>query len=58
MLHPFYPDNRYPPTVSTATIVGYLTFDPAKHKIESVRLVSGDGKFDQMDMGVAARMVR
>src|SRR5262245_51198031 len=55
--HQFYPDNRYPPTVSTAKIVGYLTFDPAKGKIESLRLVTDGGKFDKMDMGIAVRSV-
>jgi hypothetical protein len=53
VLHQFYPNHRYPPTVSTASIVGYLTFDSAKGTIESLRLVSDGGKFDKMDMGVA-----
>jgi hypothetical protein len=58
VLHQFYPNHRYPPTVSTATIVGYLEFDPAKGSIESLRLVSEAGKFEKMDMGVAVRSVR
>jgi hypothetical protein len=57
VLHQFYPANRYPPTVSTAKIVGYVTFDVAKRKIESLRLVSAGGKFDKMNMGVAVRSV-
>jgi hypothetical protein len=57
VLHQFYPNHRYPPTVSTAKIVGYMTFDVAKRKIESLRLVSDDGKFDKMNMGVAVRLV-
>lgn len=55
--HQFYPDNRYPPTVSMAKIVGYVTFDVAKRKIESLRLVSDSGKFEKMNMGVAVRLV-
>ena len=43
---------------TTATVVGYLTFDPAKRTIESLSLVSDGGKFDKMDMGVAVRSVR
>src|SRR5262249_33826521 len=58
VLHQFYPNHRYPPTVSTAAIVGYLTFDPAEGTIESLRLVSEGGKFEKMDMGVAVRSVR
>ena len=57
VLHQFYPDNRYPPTVSTAKIVGYVEFDVTKRKIESLRLVSYGGKFDKMNMGVAVRSV-
>ena len=57
VLHQFYPNHPYPPTVSTAKIVGYLVFDPSKKKIESLRLVSEGGKFDKMDMGVAVRSV-
>jgi hypothetical protein len=57
VLHQFYPNHSYPPTVSTASIVGYLTFDPAKGTIESLRLVSDGGKFDKMYMGVAVRSV-
>jgi hypothetical protein len=57
VLHQFYPNHPYPPTVSTAKIVGYLVFDPTKNKIESLRLVSEGGKFDRMDMGVAVRSV-
>ena len=45
------------PYVKSANIVGYVTFDVAKHKIESLRLVSEDGKFDKMNMGVAVRLV-
>jgi hypothetical protein len=57
VLHQFYPNHPYPPTVSTAKIVGYLIFDPLRHKIESVRLVSEDGRFENMDMGVAVRSI-
>jgi hypothetical protein len=57
VLHQFYPQHPYPPTLSTAKIVGYLVFDPTKPKIESLRLVSEDGKFEKMDMGVAVRSV-
>jgi len=57
VLHQFYPNHPYPPTVSTAKIVGYLVFDPTKTKIESLRLVSEGGRFDKMDMGVAVRSV-
>jgi hypothetical protein len=57
VLHQFYPNHPYPPTVSTAKIVGYLVFDPAKGKIESLRLISEDGRFDKIDMGVAVRSV-
>lgn len=57
VLHKFYPNHDYPPTVSTATIVGYLVFDPAKGTIESLRLVSDGGKFDKLDMGVVVRSV-
>lgn len=53
VLHQFYPNHPYPPTVSTAKIVGYLVFNPTKNKIESLRLVSEDGRFDKMNMGVA-----
>jgi hypothetical protein len=58
VLHKFYPNHDYPPTVSTATVIGYLNFDPAKKTFESLRLVSDGGKFDKLDMGVAARSVR
>jgi hypothetical protein len=58
VLHQFYPNHPYPPTVSTAKIVGYLVFDPTKKKIESLRLVSEGGKFDKMDMAVAVRSVQ
>src|SRR6266852_3545515 len=57
VLHQFYPNHPYPPTASTAKILGYLVFDPTKNKIESLRLVSEGGKFDKMDMGVAVRSV-
>jgi hypothetical protein len=57
VLHQFYPNHPYPPTVSTAKIVGYLVFNRTEDKIESLRLVSEDGKFDKMDMGVAVRSV-
>jgi len=57
VLHQFYPNHSYPPTVSSAKIVGYLEFDPTKNKIESLRLISEGGKFDKMDMGVAVRSV-
>jgi len=55
VLHQFYPNNRFPATVSTANVVGYVTFDPVKRKIESLRLVSDRGKFGKIDMGVAVR---
>jgi hypothetical protein len=58
VLHQFYPNNRYPPTVSTAKIVGYVTFDLAKRKIESLLLVSDGGKFEKMNMGVAVRSMQ
>lgn len=58
VLHQFYPQHAYPPTVSTSKIVGYLIFDTAKKKIESLRLVSEGGRFENMDMGVAVRLVR
>jgi hypothetical protein len=57
VLHQFYPNNRYPPTVSTAKIVGYVIFDIAKRKIESLALVSDGGKFEKMNMGVAVRLI-
>src|SRR5262249_32554788 len=57
VLHQFYPNHRYPPTVSTAKVVGYMTVDLAKRKIESLRLVSDGGKFEKMSMGVAVRSV-
>jgi hypothetical protein len=57
VLHQFYPNNRYAPTVSTAKIVGYMTFDAAQRNIESLRLVSDGGKFEKMNMGVAVRSV-
>jgi hypothetical protein len=53
VLHQFYPNHDYLPTVSTAVIVGYLAFDVGSRKIESLRLVSDGGKFDRMNMGVA-----
>jgi hypothetical protein len=57
VLHQFYPNHPYPPTVSTAKIVGYLVFDTTRNKIECLRLVSEGGKFDKIDMGVAVRSV-
>jgi hypothetical protein len=57
VLHQFYPQHSYPLTVSTAKVVGYLIFDPAKNKIESLRLVSEGGRFENMDMGVAVRSI-
>ena len=57
VLHKFYPNHDYPPTVSTAKIVGYLIFDPTKPHIESLRLISEGGRFEQMDLGVAVRSV-
>jgi len=57
VLHQFYPNHRYPPTVSTAKVVGYMTVDLAKRKIESLRLVSDGGKFEKMNMGVAVLSV-
>src|SRR5262249_300801 len=57
VLHQFYPDNRYPPTVSTPSIVGYPKLDTASGKIEALRLVTDGGKFDKMDLGVAVRSV-
>jgi hypothetical protein len=57
VLHQFYPDQRYPPTVSSTKVVGLLIFDPEKGRIESLRLVSEDGKFEKMDMGIAVRSV-
>jgi hypothetical protein len=57
VLHQFYPNHEYPPTVSTSKIVGYLVFDPTKPKIESLRLITEGGRFEQMDMGVAVRSV-
>jgi hypothetical protein len=53
VLHQFYPNHPYPPTVSTAKIVGYLVFSRTKNKIESLRLISEGGRFDKADMGVA-----
>jgi hypothetical protein len=53
VLHQFYPFHPYPPTVSTAKIVGYLVFSQTKNKIQALRLVSEDGRFDKIDMGVA-----
>jgi hypothetical protein len=58
VLHQFYPNHNYPATVSRATIVGYLEFDPAKGIIQSLRLATDGGKFDKLDMGVAVRSVR
>jgi hypothetical protein len=55
VLHKFYPGKQYPPTVSTARVVGYAIFDVAKSKIDSLRLVSEGGKFEKMNMGVAVR---
>jgi hypothetical protein len=43
--------------VSTAKILGYLVFSLAKTKIESLRLVSEDGRFEKTNMGVAVRSV-
>jgi hypothetical protein len=57
VLHQFYPNHAYPPTVSTAKVLGYLVFNPAKTKIESLRLLSEDGRFEKIDMGVAVRSV-
>jgi hypothetical protein len=57
VLHQFYPNHSYPPTVSTAKIVGYLVFDTTKPKIESLRLVSEGGQFEKMNLGVAVRSV-
>jgi hypothetical protein len=51
--HQFYPNQSHPPTVSTAKVVGYLVFNQTKNKIESVRLVSEDGRFEKVDMGIA-----
>jgi hypothetical protein len=57
VLHQFYPNHPYPPTVSSAKILGYLVFDPSKTKIESLRLVSEDARFERINMGVAVRSV-
>jgi len=57
VLHQFYPNHSYPPTVSTAKILGYFVFDPTKPKIESLRLVSEGGRFEKMNLGVAVRSV-
>jgi hypothetical protein len=57
VLHQFYPNHDYPPSVSTAKIVGYLVFNRTENKMESIRLVSEDGKFDKTKMGVAVRSV-
>jgi hypothetical protein len=57
VLHQFYPNHNYAPTLSTAKVVGYLICDTAGGKIESLRLVSEDGKFEKMAMGIAVRSV-
>jgi hypothetical protein len=53
VLHQFYPNHPYPPTVSTAKVIGYVILDRATGKITSLRLVSEGGRFEKMDMGVA-----
>jgi hypothetical protein len=55
VLHQFYPFHDYPPTVSTAKIIGYLVINQTKNKVESLRIVTEGGRFEKMDMGVAVR---
>jgi hypothetical protein len=57
VLHKFYPGHDYPPTVSTAKVIGYLIVDAPHGKVESLRLVSEGGKFDKTPMGVAVELV-
>jgi hypothetical protein len=55
VLHQFYPNHRYPPTVSEANVVGYLEFDADGRTVRSLRLVTDQGKFEKMNLGVAVR---
>jgi hypothetical protein len=57
VLHQFYPNHNYPPTVSTAKIVGYMILNQSARKIDSFSLISDGGRFEKMDMGVAVRSV-
>jgi hypothetical protein len=57
VLHQFYPNHKYPPTVSEANVVGYLDFDPATRQVRQLRLVTDHGKFEKMDLGVAVQSV-
>jgi hypothetical protein len=57
VLHQFYPNHDYPPTVATAEVIGYLVVDSATGKIESLRLVTDHGKFDKTGMAVVVESV-
>jgi len=57
VVHQFYPNHQHPPTVSTAKVVGYIVYNSTQKKIESLRIVSDDGRFETISMGVAVRSV-
>jgi hypothetical protein len=57
VLHQFYPGHRDPPTVSSADVVGYLEFDAAGQQVRRLRLVTEQGKFEKLGLGVAVRSV-
>jgi hypothetical protein len=57
VLHQFYPNHRSPPTVSTANVIGYLEFDAGGQAVRSLRLLSDQGKFEKLGLGVAVRSV-
>jgi hypothetical protein len=57
VLHKFYPNPRTQPAESAATVVGYLDYDAASGKVQVLRLVTDQGRFDKMELGVAVRSV-
>jgi hypothetical protein len=57
VLHKFYPNPRTPPAVSAANVVGYVEYDATARKVKALRLVTEQGKFEKVDLGVAVRSV-
>jgi hypothetical protein len=55
--HRFYP-NRDDRNVAEATVLGYLEFDPARHTIQSLRLVTEQATYARHPYTVALRLVR
>jgi hypothetical protein len=43
--------------MAAANVIGYLEYDAAARKLKALRLVTDQGKFDRMDLGVAVRSV-